>query len=129
MIAYEKLDVYQLSLDFVARSLKCIGGLPAGYAELRSQGKRAAFSLALHVAAGAGKTACCDKRRFYEIAKSSAMESAAICDIVHRAQVLSSAEHQRFKEILHRLISMLSKLCQRLSDQGTTDYGLRQGQR
>ena len=129
MIAYEKLDVYQLSLDFVELSLKHIGGLPTGYAELRSQWKRAAFSVPLNIAEGAGKSARYDKRRFYEIAKGSAMESAAIGDILQRAQVLTAIEHQQFKKLLHRIISMLSKLCLRLSDPGTSDYGLRQRQR
>ena len=57
MMAYEKLDVYQLSLDFVQQSLDCVGELPQGYAELRSQWKRAAFSVCLNIAEGAGKTA------------------------------------------------------------------------
>lgn len=120
MIAYEKLEVYQLSLDFVEVSLKAIGQLPPGYAELRSQWKRAAFSVALNVAEGAGKSGRGDKRRFYEIAKGSAMESAAICDILCRAKVLNANDHQRLKTLLHRIVSMLSKLCINLTPDGPT---------
>ena len=111
MIAYEQLEVYQRALDFVELSLKTIGQLPAGYAELRSQWKRAAFSIALNIAEGAGKSGIGDKRRFYEIAKGSAMESGAICDILYRAKVLDAQDHQVLKTLLYRIVSMLSKMC------------------
>ena len=52
LISYEKLEVYQLSLDFVEQSLCIIAELPKGYSELSSQLKRAAFSVSLNIAEG-----------------------------------------------------------------------------
>ena len=54
MIAYEKLEVYQLRLDFVELSLKQISQLPQGYSDLSRQWKRAAFSICLNTAEAAG---------------------------------------------------------------------------
>ena len=96
-MGYEKLEVYQLSLDFVDLSMKCLGQLPQGYAELRSQWKRAAFPISLNIAEGAGKSETLDKRRFYDIARGSAMESAAICDILHRTQAIDLPCREQLK--------------------------------
>ena len=46
MISYEKLEVYQLSLDFIELSLPLLKGLPRGYAELSSQLKRRSLNVA-----------------------------------------------------------------------------------
>jgi four helix bundle protein len=111
MIRYEKLEVYQRSLDCVEHGLALIYTLPKGYAELASQLKRALFSVSLNIAEGAAKSSFSDKRRFYDIARGSAMESAAVCDILARAKVVDNSQQRRLKELLHRVISMLSKMC------------------
>ena len=82
MIAYEKLEVYQLSLDCVELCVGTVQTVPKGYSELSTQLKRAIFSVSLNIAEGAGKSGFCDKKRFYEIAKGSAMESAVVLDIL-----------------------------------------------
>ena len=115
MISYEKLEVYQLSLDCVEQSLLVLKDLPKGYAELNSQLKRAVFSVSLNIAEGAGKSTKADKKRFYDIARGSAMESAAICDILLRANLIGEADHSQLKDLLHRVISILSKLSSNLA--------------
>ena len=47
----------------------------------------------------------------YEIAKGSAMESGAIIDILHRLHFIELSEYRKIKVLLHRVISMLAKLC------------------
>jgi four helix bundle protein len=121
MISYEKLEVYNLSLDCVEHCLHLLKGLPKGYAELNSQLKRAIFSVSLNIAEGAGKSTKADKRRFYDIARGSATESAAIWDILFRAQLLNQDNRQHLKHLLHRVISMLSKLSANLAANNTVD--------
>ena len=111
MIRYEKLEVYQRSLDCVELGLALIDALPKGYAELSSQLRRALFSVSLNIAEGAAKSGFRDKRRFYDIARGSAMESAAICDILARVKTVEPHHHEQLKNLLHRVISMLSKMC------------------
>ena len=117
MISYEKLEVYQLSLECVERGFLLLKELPKGYAELSSQLKRAVFSVSLNIAEGAGRSAKADKKRFYDIARGSAMESAAICDILYRANLNSEQSHRQLKNLLHRVISILSKLSANLTPQ------------
>jgi len=111
VIAYEKLEVYQISLDCVELCVAIVQTLPMGYSELSTQLRRAIFSVSLNIAEGAGKSGYCDKKRFYEIAKGSAMESAAVVDILYRLKFIENEEYTKIKTLLHRAISMLTKLC------------------
>ena len=123
MIAYEKLEVYQLSLDCVELCVGTAQTVPKGYSELSTQLKRAIFSVSLNIAEGAGKSGFCDKKRFYEIAKGSAMESAAVLDILHRLKFIEDEKYRKLKGLLHRVISMLSKLCFNLAQRDTENGG------
>ena len=116
MISYEKLKVYQLSLDCVEQCFALLDGPVRGYTELCSQLKRAIVSVALNIAEGAGKSGFADKRRYYEIAKGSAMESAAVCDILYRASMIDDKSHARCKVLLEEVICMLSRMCMNLED-------------
>ena len=120
MISYEKLKVYQLSLACVQICFELLDQQPRGYTELGSQLKRAIVSVALNIAEGAGKTATADKRRYYEIAKGSAMESAAVCDILYRIRLLEVSQHQQCKDLLHQIISMHSRMCINLENRAGT---------
>ena len=124
MIAYEKLEVYQLSLDCVEFCVAIVQTLPKGYSELSTQLRRAIFSVSLNIAEGAGKSGFNDKKRFYEIAKGSAMESAAVVDILYRLKFIEHSEYTKIKTLLHRVISMLAKLCFNLT-QRNRENGIR----
>jgi four helix bundle protein len=80
-LGHEKLAVYQCAIEFVAVAANAISNMPSGYAFLADQLRRAAISIALNIAEGAGKTnGSADARRFYGIARGSAMECGAIFD-------------------------------------------------
>ena len=51
---HEKLDVYVATMDFVALAQRIIAALPVGHAGLGDQLRRAATSIALNIAEGAG---------------------------------------------------------------------------
>ena len=57
-----------------------------------------------------GKTAEADRRRYFEIAQGSALECAAIQDVLRIGNVLEEKEHQHRKGHLDRIGAMLSKL-------------------
>lgn len=111
VIDYERLDVYRLSLDFIASTSKLREGLPRSNGELSDQFKRASFSLVLNIAEGAGKHRKADKQRYYSIARGSAMECAAIVDISKIIGLIEEDEFLRKKSQLSKIISMLSALC------------------
>lgn len=111
---HERLDVYRLALDFLVFANALIGKLPRGRAYFADQLGRAALSVVLNVAEGAGKTSPGDKRRFYLTARGSATESAAMLDALARVGLLDEPRQQQGKEMLVRIVSMLVKLARNL---------------
>ena len=73
---HEKLDVYQLAIEFLSRANDVIERLPRGRGYLADQLQRAALSIILNIAEGAGKYSLPDKAVFYTRERASANESA-----------------------------------------------------
>ena len=111
---HERLDVYQLALDFLALADDMIERLPRGRGYLADQFARAATSIVLNTAEGAGKFSPGDKRRYYLIAAGSTTESAAIVDVCLRLKLTDKEVHQTAKGMLDRIMSMLVKLAKSL---------------
>jgi four helix bundle protein len=110
MLDHERLDVYTCSIAFVAQALKIIGAMPTGQGSLVDQLRRAAISVPLNIAEGTGKVSVPDRKRFYAIARGSAMECAAIVDVVEVLGCCPESETVAAKEILVRIVSMLTKM-------------------
>src|SRR5512139_2636338 len=82
MLDFERLDVYQCALQFAALSFRALEKLPRGHSELSDQLRRATISVPLNIAEGAGKTSDRDRARYHAIARGSAMECAAIVELM-----------------------------------------------
>jgi four helix bundle protein len=93
---HERLDVYRLSLDFLVFAERLLGGFPRGRAHFSDQLGRAALSIVLNVAEGAGKVSPADKRRFYQTARGSATESAALLDACQRVKLVTDGSVRKF---------------------------------
>ena len=111
MLAYEKLDVYQCALQFLALSAEIGGAVPKGNAALVEQLRRASLSIVLNIAEGAGKTTTADRRRFAAIARGSAMECGAVLDACRILQLADEATVSEGKDLVVRIVSMLTKMC------------------
>ena len=111
---HERLDVYQRALDFVVEATAIRRALPQGCGALADQLDRAAVSIALNIAEGAGEFAPREKARFYRIARRSATESAAVLDVARRMGVASSAEVQAAKATLREIVAMLVRLAKKM---------------
>jgi four helix bundle protein len=108
-LPHERLDVYHVALEY-RRSLAPLAKV-RGIAPLRDQLFRAADSVVLNIAEGAGRNSHADKQRHYEIAKGSATESAAALDLLHHAGVINEIAFQERRELAIRIVQMLSRLC------------------
>ena len=107
---FERLDVYQRSVELMALAMRVISALPAGYHALADQLRRAALSIPVNIAEGVGRTSVADQRRHWIIARGSAMECAAILDV---CRVLGIAEGSLLADgraLLVRIVSMLTKM-------------------
>ena len=107
---HERLDVYHVALEFLALASAVIEAMPRGKSHLADQLSRASTSIVLNLAEGVGKFSRPDKRRYYMIARGSAMESAALLDVFQRLQLVDVEHHQAGKALLERVVAMLVKL-------------------
>jgi len=110
---HEKLDVYRVAIDFVALADDIVEQMPRGRAYLADQLQRAATSVPLNIAEGAGEFSANEKARFYRMAKRSATECAAILDVATRLGILSDQPYQAGRELLLRTVSMLIAMARR----------------
>ncbi len=109
-LGHEKLDVYRLSIDYVAWVFAQSVELTGIHRHARDQWLRASQSIPLNIAEGNGKTAEADRRRYFEIARGSALECAAVQDVLRVGNALEENEHQDRKKHLDRIAAMLSRL-------------------
>jgi four helix bundle protein len=110
---HERLDVYRLSIEYVASSFGIAKSLGGVNRQARDQWLRASQSIPLNIAEGNGKQSLKDKNRFFEIARSSALECAAIHDVLRVCDAIDDEANRIGKSNLKRIVSMLTRLIQR----------------
>jgi len=107
---HEQLDVYQLSLEYIVLVFQVVERLEGKSRHARDQLLRASQSIPLNIAEGNGKATEADRRRFFEIARGSTLECAAIEDVLLVAGATTKDENFRAKEMLNRIAAMLTGL-------------------
>lgn len=107
---HERLDVYRAAIDFVALADDVVENLPRGRAYLADQLQRAATSVALNIAEGAGEFSSPEKARFYRMARRSATECAAVLDVARRLELCAPERLGLGRDLLLRIVSMLTKM-------------------
>jgi len=111
MFGHEDFKPYRRSIEFLKIAIQLLDHLPRGSAHLRDQLKRAAISISLNIAEGSGKSTKADKLRFYEIARGSAMECAAICDVISLLEPRFREHTSEGKAILEEITCILTSIC------------------
>ncbi len=94
--------MYRVALEFQVQASALV--LRTG-AVVRNQLRRASLSCVLNVAEGAGQRLWAQKRNLYGIARGSAMECAAIIDVLSVRGVATPAETGRGRALLVRMVS------------------------
>ena len=107
---YQKLDVYQCSMEFLAAASQLNDSLPKGFAHLGDQLRRASLSVPLNIAEGSGKCSLLERRRFFEIARGSALECSAIIDCAKALNLADPSLLEAHRSLVLRIVQMLSKL-------------------
>jgi four helix bundle protein len=112
MFGFQKLDVYRCAVTFLGVSSTLAERVPRGHSALADQLRRAALSVPLNIAEGSGKGTMEDReaRRFYAIARGSALECAAIVDALEALRFVLADEATRARELLERVVSMLTRM-------------------
>ena len=114
---HEKLDVYQLELKFLSWVTQFLADLSsrslAPTRELREQLDRASLSALLNTAEGNGRRQGRQRAKFFDDARGSAIECAACLDASVAKGFTSLDRIQAGKEMLVRIVAMLTKLLMR----------------
>ena len=116
---HEKLDVYVASIEFVALAEDIVEHLPRGRGHLADQLHRAATSIPLNIAEGAGEFSASEKARFYRMARRSATEWAAILHVLQRLVLVDEPRYNSGRELLLRIVAMLVQMVRRTGESGT----------
>jgi len=110
MFDHEKFEAYQLSVDYWESAIKLLGSVPAGNSAITDQLKRASLSISLNIAEGTGRRNKRDRARFYSIARGSAMECAALSDLIVRLNPELKEIVEQMKRTLKSVVNILSKI-------------------
>ena len=100
---HEQLDVYRAAIEYVGWAFR-IGERLKGHRTAKDQLLRASQSVPLNIAEGNGKSTVGERRRFFEIARGSALECAAVQDVLEVCGALSKEENADAKNSLIGLL-------------------------
>ena len=118
---HERLDVYQLELQFVAWVSVLLSEVSkvssCRMTEICDQLDRASLSILLNTAEGNGKRQRKIRAKFFDDARGSATESAACLDAVVAKGACARDRVSDGKDLLFRIVSMLTKLVDLFSDE------------
>jgi four helix bundle protein len=110
-VNFRKLTVYQIAIRFLPLAAAIADSLSPRYTAMADQLRRASLSVPLNIAEGSGKSTGPDQRRFYTIARGSAMECAAIIDACHALSLIEPSRAEEADQLLLSIVRMLSKMC------------------
>ncbi len=110
MLSFQRLDVYQRAIEFLALTGDIVGVLPKCHAERADQLVRAAESVVRNIAEGAGRWSEADCAKHYKIARGSAMECAASLDVMRIRKVVAPEHYDCGIRLLEAVVAMLTKM-------------------
>lgn len=119
--SHKRLDVYRVAMDYVADAAEIFERIPRRRAFIGDQLLRAATSIPLNIAEGAGEFSRREKARFYRIARRSATESAAILHVLCRMQIIDERAFRKLEDRLDRITAMLTRMAQSFERADTAD--------
>ena len=117
--AFEKLIVYQKSVDFADRITEATAQFQRGFYFLADQLNRASVSIAANIAEGNGRFTKPDRRNFFGIARGSVQECVPLLELAARRGLIGSDTHESLKADLEEIARMLSGLIRGLDSRKT----------
>ena len=114
-LSHKNLDVYQISLKLVKEVYAATRQFPKEEQYvLISQIRRAAISVSSNIAEGASRRSKAEKKRFYEIARSSLVEIDTQFEIAIILEYYKKEQMQALDQFSESTFRMLSKMIENL---------------
>ena len=110
MLSFQRLEVYQRAIEFLALVYEIIDDLPRGHSNRGEQLVRAAESVVRNIAEGAGRWSEADSAKHFKIARGEAMESAASLDVMKLRKVVTTQRYELGIRLLESVVAMLTKM-------------------
>jgi four helix bundle protein len=110
VFSHERLDVYKVAIEYTKWAFGVGKNMSGAHRHARDQLYRASQSIPLNIAEGNGKATEADRRHFFEIARGSTLECAAIQDVLEVCGAIRSEENRTGKDLLDRIAAMLTKI-------------------
>jgi len=90
--AFEKLLVYQKSVDFADQVCVVTEEFSRGYGFLVDQLNRAALSISANIAEGNGRFTKADRKNFFFISRGSVQECVPLLELARRRSLIDEAK-------------------------------------
>ena len=111
VLPHHKLLAYGVAKELLVAVLAC----RIRDAKLRDQAVRAAQSVCLNCAEGAGRVTRADKARAFVVARGEALEAAAAAEIAALCGEVPAERAAEVGRLAERVFAMLTPLCRRAS--------------
>lgn len=110
-LSHKKLDVYQIALKLLEEVYTATKSFPKEeLCVLTAQVRRAAISVCSNLAEGASRVSRAEKKRFYEISRSSLVEIDTQFEIALLQQYVQKDQLRNLEKHLESVFRMLSKM-------------------
>jgi four helix bundle protein len=110
-LTHTKFEVYKVAGEIVLECYRLMAQLPNEEKfNLVQQIKRASLSIKLNIAEGASRKSIAERRRFYEIARSSLVELDAAIDVCIGLHFLKTEQLSHLGLKVNSCYAMLSKM-------------------
>jgi four helix bundle protein len=113
---HEKLEVYQLAIRFVAWTEILLEDCEGKAASAKKHLDEASSSIPNNIAEGNGKWSKKERKKFFEVARASALECASCLDILVAKRRISADRTIEGKEKLRSIVNLLTRLIKNLSE-------------
>jgi four helix bundle protein len=111
---HKNLNVWKLAMDLVTKIYKMTAGFPKEEMYgIISQIRRASISVPSNIAEGASRSSGKERKRFFEISRSSLVEIDTQLEIALKLNYCSQSDLTEISEQMNHLFASLSKLISR----------------
>jgi four helix bundle protein len=119
-LSHKQLEVYQIALKLIQEVYMLTKAFPSDEKYvLVSQLKRASVSVCSNIAEGSARISKIEKKRFYEIARSSIVEIDTQIEISLLNEYLTNIQIIELEKYLESIFRMLSKMINNLENKSS----------